>query len=368
MLQNDLKPLLPQMAQKHASSPDAYPADNIAALQSIAAFAAPFTPEMGGRNTPLVEMVDAILAIASACPSTALLAAMPMGLSAALRAGAEVAPPLYARAANEQLRRVAEDYRNGLIYAACNSEKGAGGAIAATKTVAKKQGDTFALYGEKILASFGAHADVFFCSAKVEPSELPGAGPVEYFFLDVPAPGVSILSDWNGFGMAGTESHTVRLEGALVAGGEVMGYPDFINHARTSPYWASLFAAIPLGCARASLRCLGNPTSPALRTRLSDARMHYEALRAYLRETASLVKPQGDNAFMQRVMRTKTYVAEQSTRLCAELFALSGGRNYVRGSAMAGALADSFAGTALRPPLPLALETLAETYEVDSLE
>jgi hypothetical protein len=48
--------------------------------------------------------------------------------------------------------------------------------------------------------------------------------------------------------------------------------------------------------------------------------------------------------------------------LCAELFALSGGSHYRRGDALSGLLAESFAGTALRPPLPLALDLLSQEF------
>ena len=65
-----------------------------------------------------------------------------------------------------------------------------------------------------------------------------------------------------------------------------------------------------------------------------------------------------------RVLRTKTYVTQESTKLCAELFALSGGRHYTRSGVLARALADSFAGTALRPPLALALDTLTEQFQL----
>jgi hypothetical protein len=67
-------------------------------------------------------------------------------------------------------------------------------------------------------------------------------------------------------------------------------------------------------------------------------------------------------AYAARVLRTKTYVTQEATRLAAELFALSGGRHYRRGSALARLLADSFAGTALRPPLAQALDTLTEQF------
>ena len=55
------------------------------------------------------------------------------------------------------------------------------------------------------------------------------------------------------------------------------------------------------------------------------------------------------------------------TKLCAELFALSGGRHYRRSGSVARALADSFAGTALRPPLPLALDTLVDSFSLGTL-
>lgn len=90
--------------------------------------------------------------------------------------------------------------------------------------------------------------------------------------------------------------------------------------------------------------------------------MRYEAARAYLLESASSYRPGSDAAYRRRVLRTKTFVSQEATRLCADLFALSGGRHYVRGDRLSGAMADVFAGTALRPPLALALDALVEGF------
>jgi hypothetical protein len=90
--------------------------------------------------------------------------------------------------------------------------------------------------------------------------------------------------------------------------------------------------------------------------------MRYEALFAYLLQTAEMWRPAGGRDFAMRVLRTKTHVTQESTKLCAELFALSGGRHYTRSGVLARAFADSFAGTALRPPL--ALDTLTEQFEL----
>jgi alkylation response protein AidB-like acyl-CoA dehydrogenase len=149
-----------------------------------------------------------------------------------------------------------------------------------------------------------------------------------------------------------------------------MGFPNFIDAVQPLQYWFCLFAAVPLGCARAILRAMGSPApqSPALRLRLSDAVMRYEAMRAYLLETAGAFRAAAGPKYAARVLRTKTFVSQEATKLCAELFALGGGRHYRRNNPVARTLADSFAGTALRPPLALALESLVENFSLGDVE
>lgn len=364
-----LEDLLPSIAQRERAEPETFPAPSIAALYDAGVIAAPLPPEHGGRGASLPEMVSAVEAIAAVSPSTALIACMPLGLAGVYGLGPEVAPERLRAAFSEQTERLAADYRQGRIYAACNSEKGAGGSLAATQTVARRGADgRFTISGEKILASAGRHASTFFSTAKVTQEDLPGAGIVEFFFIDVNAPGVTVLDDWDGFGMRPTESHTVRYADAPTR--ELMGFPNFLELVKPLQYWFCLFAAIPLGCARAILRATGTPApqSPALRLRLSDAVMRYEAMRAYLLETAEAFRPAAGPEYASRVLRTKTYVSQEATKLCAELFALGGGRNYRRNSTVARALADSFAGTALRPPLALALDGLVENFSLGDAE
>jgi isovaleryl-CoA dehydrogenase len=341
------------------SRSEEYPSDNVTRLLDARVFAAPFPREHGGEGIDLREATEIVLAIAEACPSTALLTAMPLGFAGVVSAGVMAAPPDQRAAAAAQLETIAAEYRARRIFAACNSEKGAGGSLAATRTVAHRDASgAYALTGEKILASFGRNADFFFSTAKVAAD-----GVVEFFIVPTTAEGVQILSDWNGFGMRGTESHTVRYANARAQA--VVGYPRFIEIARPLEYWFCLFAAIPLGCASSMLRALSHPApaSAALRLRLAEAQMRLEAAQAYLLDSASRFVPGGDAAYRARVLRTKTYVTQEAARLCADLFALGGGRHYVRGGPLSSAMADAFAGTALRPPLALALEALVENFE-----
>jgi hypothetical protein len=84
-------------------------------------------------------------------------------------------------------------------------------------------------------------------------------------------------------------------------------------------------------------------------------------------ETAARWRSAAGPAYAARVLRTKTYVTQEATKLSAELFALGGGRHYTRTGALSRALAASFAGTALRPPLPLALDTLVQSFTLGEL-
>ena len=166
-LAETVRDLAPRLAHRDAADTEGYPAANIADLVSAGVIRAPFPAAAGGFGCTLLDTVDAVEVIASASPSTALLAAMPIGLAGAYSAGTDVAPSEYRRLWTEQIERVAADYRAGALYAACNSERGAGGSLAATKTTAEQRDGRFELTGEKILASFGRHADMFFSTAKV---------------------------------------------------------------------------------------------------------------------------------------------------------------------------------------------------------
>jgi alkylation response protein AidB-like acyl-CoA dehydrogenase len=360
-----LADILADVRAREAGDPEAYPARTIEDLYAIGLPLAPFSPGLGGANGSLRDSVELVERLASVSPAAGLLISMPLSLAGFVVAGVEAAPAAHRAACAAQAEQVAADYRAGRIYAACNSEKGAGGSLAATQTTARRQGTGFRLSGEKILASFGRHASHFFSTAKVNPDDLPGAGTVEAFFVKTTAQGVEIANDWDGFGMRPTESQTVRYRDAPVEA--LLGFPNYLGIVQPVPYAYCLFAAISLGCARGLLEALGVPAppSPALRLRLSEALMRYEAARAYLLETADGWRPAAGPVPTARVIRAKTYVTQESTRLCAELFALSGGRHYRRTSPVARLLSGSFAGTALRPPLPLALDALVESFALE---
>ncbi|MGD9933971.1 MAG: acyl-CoA dehydrogenase family protein [Dehalococcoidia bacterium] len=364
MVTREVSEIAANFRERDAADPEPYPAANIAALYGSSVVQGPLPEHLGGKGWSLRQSVDAVRTIASQSPSTALVVSMPIGLAGGCFAtDPALAPPEWRDRWREQIQWAASEYRAQRLFAACNSEKGAGGALAAISTVATRSGTGFQLNGEKILASGGRHASWFFSTAKVAPADIPGAGVVEFFLMPTAGQGVDVRDDWDGFGMRSTESQTVRYKDAPAHA--LLAFPDLINTIRPLQYWFCLFAAIPLGCARGIIDALATPAPalPALRLRIADAVMRYEAIEAYLQTTSDAWSAGADAAYAGRVLRTKTHVTMEAAKLCAELFSLSGGRHYRRNDYVARLLADSFAGTALRPPLALALETMVEQFE-----
>jgi alkylation response protein AidB-like acyl-CoA dehydrogenase len=232
----DLDSVLHTIGERERADGEHYPAASVAAIYEAGVVRAPFPLELGGAEWDLVKAVTAVESIAAASPSTALIISMPLGLAGLFCAAGDVAPDASRSSWLGQRERLAGDYANALVYAACNSEKGAGGSLDATKTFATRTGDgTFQVTGEKILATSGRFATTFFSTAKVRPEDLPGAGIVELFFVDVASPGVEVLDDWDGFGMRSTESHTVRYTSAPAR--ELVGFPNFIKIVQPLEYW-----------------------------------------------------------------------------------------------------------------------------------
>jgi alkylation response protein AidB-like acyl-CoA dehydrogenase len=359
----DLEAVAATFAERELQDGEHFPTENIADLFEMGVVAAPLPAALGGSGWDLLECVQAAEIIASHSPSTALLLSMPLGLAGIYGLGEDIAPSQHRARWRSQTERIADDYAAHRFYAACNSERGAGGALEATQTTARRDASgVFVMNGEKILASGGTRADMFLSSAKVSEDDLPGSGVVEFFLVPADSPGVEIADDWDGFGMRATESQTVRYRDARAD--DLLAFPNFLELVSPTTYWYCIFAAITLGSASGMLRLLsaGGTGSPALRLRFAEAGMRCEALRAYINETARDWHPGAAAEYTSRVIRMKTHVTAEATKLCAELYALGGGRHYRRTDPAARLLADSFAGTALRPPLGATLDLLADQF------
>ena len=276
---------------------------------------APFPP-LRGATVARCSTRRCLEVIASASPSTALLAAMPWA-GWLYSAGPDAAPPQH-RSRGRAIDRVAADFERGL-YAACNSEKGAGGSLARQNDRDRRE-EVFELTGEKILASFGKHADMFF---RLPRSALPRC-PAAYRRVLFRASESQRRDDPERLGwlrMRSTESQTVRYDAAVARAS--------LDSRISSTFPAAHVLVYVVRCRPPRVRFRDRrelstpaPETPALRVSACRARMRGKGCaRICVRQRACA--PSAGPAYAARVLRTR-HTSRRKQPGSAELFALSG--------------------------------------------
>src|SRR5438067_2345555 len=189
--------------------------------------------------------------LASADPSVALASSMhPAVIAFWLATPADAAQPGW----EEQRRAVFASALAGEQWGTITSEPGSGGDIARTKAVAVPAegeafipGGTYAVTGDKHFGSGFGMTDRMMTTAVAEGEEDP-----TIFVLDVRgrpwdgSAGLKLIAEWDGMGMAATQSHAMRLEGAPSVRLAFAGPLDPITR-NAGPLVATLFTAVVLG-------------------------------------------------------------------------------------------------------------------------
>src|SRR5262249_50096023 len=140
------------------------PAQTLVEMRGSGILSAPMPESLGGWAASLFDTVTAIRRVAQRAPATALALVMPLRNAATARIPENVVPPPQRAALRKGQRWIAHQVCRGRILAVANSEPGAGGELANTKTVALP-GDfgVYRLTGHKSFATFGRDADYFLC-------------------------------------------------------------------------------------------------------------------------------------------------------------------------------------------------------------
>jgi alkylation response protein AidB-like acyl-CoA dehydrogenase len=265
----------------------------------------------------------------------------------------------------------------GVRWGTITSEPGSGGDIAKTRSTAAPSpgldapipGDTYLVSGDKHFGSGSGINDLMLTSAV--PAD--GDGRPALFVLDVRdrpwdgSTGLRLVAEWDGVGMAATQSHAMRLEGCPAVRLAWDGPIEEIT-AAAGPFFATLFTAVVLGIldeAIATARAQLAPKTGELRAyeRVEWARAemdHWLAVQAY-EGALRTIETGNPVASLHAGMRAKTAVAELAEASLSRLTRVIGGGTFSRRSPFSAWYEDVRALGFLRPPWGLAYDGLFAT-------
>jgi alkylation response protein AidB-like acyl-CoA dehydrogenase len=271
----------------------------------------------------------------------------------------------------EQTAAVVASAAAGEQWGTVTSEPGSGGDIARTRTLAEPTDGAGALPGQRYLLTGDKHfgsgtgiTDFMITTARAEGDDEPAI-----FFLDVrePSPHHRVVAEWDGAGMAATQSHAVRLDAMpatrLAWDGSIaeiqLGSGGFILALFTSVILGVLDAAV--GTAKAQLGPKRESLGAFEQTEWARAEMeHWLAEAAYERLLSTLES--GDPlSGLYAGLRAKTSVAELAESVLSRTARVVGGGAYARRSPFSHWYEDVRALGFLRPPWALATDNLFAT-------
>ena len=331
---------------------------------------------IGGLWRGVAETVrplsDALRSLARADPSVALVSSMHpavVGFWLSLPGDGHTAWV-------EQRDAVCATAAEGKQWGTITSEPGSGGDIARTVATAAVDaaashalpGAAYRVSGMKHFGSGSGIADFMITTAKPDDDDRPAL-----FALDVRdrpwdgSAGMSLVAEWDGMGMAATQSHAMRLDGCPAVRASWDGPIEDITLA-AGPLVACLFTAVVLGVfdeAIATAKAQLAPKADTLRAyeqvEWSRAELEHwlacQALEGALREVESGDQLRG----LYAGLRAKEGVAELAENALTRLTRVIGGGTYSRRSPYSAWFEDVRALGFLRPPWGLAFDSLFGT-------
>jgi alkylation response protein AidB-like acyl-CoA dehydrogenase len=332
--------------------------------------------ETGGLWRSVAEstrpICEVLRMLAAGDPSVALVASMHPAVLAFW-----LARPDPARAGwTEQREAVAATAAHGEQWGTITSEPGSGGDILRTRAQATPDirsdeplpGAVYRISGDKHFGSGSGVTSFMITTAVPEGEDAP-----TLFVLDVRerawdgSTGLRLTAEWDGMGMAATQSHAMRLEGCPAVRLAWDGSFEEIMPA-AAPLISSLFTAVVLGVLDEAIRTAKQQLAPkadSLRpyeqVEWSRAELdHWVAVQAYegaLRAVESGEQPRSLHA----TLRAKEAVAELAESSLGRLARVIGGGTFSRRSPFASWFEDVRALGFLRPPWGLAYDTLFRT-------
>jgi len=309
--------------------------------------------------------------LGSADPSVALVSCMHPAVIAFWLASPDPSQPDW----EEQRRAVFESAAAGEQWGTITSEPGSGGDISRTRSTASPldaapflSGSSYAVTGDKHFGSGFGITDRMMTTAIPK-----GESDPTIFVLDVRerpwdgSAGLSLTAEWDGIGMAATQSHAMRLDAAPAVRLAWNRELDPITRA-AGPLISSLFTAVVLGVfdegiatAREQIIKKADQLRAYEQTEWTRAELdHWLAVQAYEGALRALEGANPAAAFYS-ALRAKEAVAELAETALARITRVIGGGTFSLRSPFARWNEDVRALGFLRPPWGLAYDNLFAT-------
>lgn len=315
-----------------------------------------------GLPRSLRPICEALRTIAQGDPSVALVAAMHPAVLI-FWAALDQADPEHADAWDAQRAAFFASALAGHWWGTITSEPGSGGDVLRTRSIARETGDGWSLTGDKHFGSGSGIASFMMTTALPERLTLP-----DLFVLDmrgVPwdgSTGARMIAEWDGHGMAATQSHAFRFDAFPV---QRSAWPGSV--LRAAPIGAQVgacaFTAVVLGVVQSAVAAARERLSVKKETlrayeqiewtrAVREAWLCEQAYEGMLRAVESQDRP------FASALQGKVSVAELAESLTRRLCKVVGGGSFSRSSPVGRFAEDVRALGFLRPPWGLVHDQL----------
>ncbi len=310
-----------------------FPAETFRQMAELGFLGLPISEEMGGAGMGYFAYCLALEEIAKVCASTAL------GLEAHISLCTYLIDSF---ASEEQRRKYVPDLASGEKLGSFGlTEPEAGSDAGGTRTVARRDGDSYVIDGRKAFITNANHAGTFVITARTDSESSTGTKGISAFIVERDTPGFHIEKGETKLGMRGSDWANLVFEGMRVPvenriGGEGEGFQFFM---KTLDAGRVAIGALALGIAEGAYEralryaqermAFGKPLAKqqAVAFKLAEMATRIECARHLVYHGCRL-KDQGVEAFAKEAAMAKVVASEAATFCADEAIQIHGGYGY----------------------------------------
>ena len=311
---------------------DQFPSDIFKRMGELGLFGIPFAEAYGGSGGDYLSLLIALEEIARVSGSVAIIMDAQTSLCC---------EPIYLFGTEAQKQKYLHPLARGEKIGAFGlTETQAGSDAGSTRTRAVRDGDEWAINGEKLFITNGSLADVLVITAKTDPDQ--GTRGISSFIIEKGTPGFQVGRDEKKMGLKGSVTSQLFFENcriplANLLGKENEGFKQFLTTLDAGRLAISAMAvglaqgALDKAVAYAKERVQFNqPIAQfqAIQWMVADMVTEIEAARMLVYRGAWL-KGQGLR-FTKEAAMAKLFATEASEHVCYKAIQIHGGYGYMR--------------------------------------